>query len=158
VAAIDQAARERPAPAADVDDPRRAIRASRPSTMLGMRLSPSMARRADAMAAEYSHHLGRGASCDAVEADIVDVREIGGIQRTYYRSVWLDPTWLFLSLVPGGIGFVLFVYGKKQQRWTIVVFGVAFMVYPYFTPGVVGLIAGTVVLSALLWWAIRMGW
>ena len=85
------------------------------------------------MAAEYSHYLGRGASCDAVEADIVDVREISGIQRTYYRSVWLDPTWLFLSLVPGGIGFVLFVYGKKQQRWTIVVFGVAFMVYPYFT-------------------------
>jgi len=72
--------------------------------------------------------------------------------------VWLDPTWLFLSLVPGGIGFVLFVYGKKQQRWTILAFGVAFMVYPYFTPGVVALIAGTVVLSGLLWCAIRMGW
>ena len=29
----------------------------------------------------------------------------------------LDPMWLFLSLIPGGVGFVLFVYGKKQQRW-----------------------------------------
>ncbi len=28
----------------------------------------------------------------------------------------LDPTLLFLSLIPGGIGFVLFVYGKKQER------------------------------------------
>jgi len=29
-----------------------------------------------------------------------------------------DPTWLFLSLIPAGIGFVLFVYGKKQERWS----------------------------------------
>ena len=29
----------------------------------------------------------------------------------------LDPTWLFLSLIPSGIGFVLFMYGKKQERW-----------------------------------------
>jgi len=28
-----------------------------------------------------------------------------------------DPIWLFLSLFPSGIGFVLFVYGKKLQRW-----------------------------------------
>ena len=26
----------------------------------------------------------------------------------------LDPMWLFLSLIPGGVGFVLFVYGKKR--------------------------------------------
>jgi len=45
----------------------------------------------------------------------------------------LDPTWLFLSLIPGGVGFVLMVYGRKQQRWSIFVFGLAFIVYPYFT-------------------------
>ena len=28
----------------------------------------------------------------------------------------LDATWLFVSLIPGAIGFVLVVYGKKQQR------------------------------------------
>ena len=28
----------------------------------------------------------------------------------------LDPLWIFLSLIPGGVGFVLFVYGKKQGR------------------------------------------
>jgi hypothetical protein len=110
------------------------------------------------MAPEDPHHLGRSALGDATEACIVDVSEIGGIQRTYYRSVSLDPTWLFLSLVPGGIGFVLFVYGKKQQRWTILAFGVAFTVYPYFTTSIGGLIGGGVVLAALLWGAVRMGW
>ena len=30
-----------------------------------------------------------------------------------------DPTWLFLSLFPSGAGFVLFVYGRKQQRWAL---------------------------------------
>ena len=44
-----------------------------------------------------------------------------------------DPTWIFLSLIPGGIGFVLFVYGKKQQRWPHLVAGLAMMIYPYFT-------------------------
>jgi hypothetical protein len=39
-----------------------------------------------------------------------------------------DPTWIFLSLIPGGIGFVLFVYGKKQQRWPHLVAGLAMMV------------------------------
>jgi len=112
----------------------------------------------DAVAAEDSHDLGRGALRAAAEADVVDVGEIGGIQRTYYRSVSLDPTWLFLSLIPGGIGFVLFVYGKKQQRWTILGFGIAFMAYPYFTPSVGALVGGSLVLGALLWWALRMGW
>jgi hypothetical protein len=72
--------------------------------------------------------------------------------------VSLDPTWIFLSLIPGGIGFVLFVYGKKQQRWTILAFGVAFMAYPYFTPGIGALAGVGVVLGALLWWALRFGW
>ena len=39
----------------------------------------------------------------------------------------IDPTWLFVSLFPSGIGLVLFVYGKKQQRWTLLAFGIAFM-------------------------------
>lgn len=44
-------------------------------------------------------------------------------------------TWLLWSLVPGGIGFVLFSYGRAQQRWPLMAGGLAFMVYPYFTPG-----------------------
>jgi predicted phage tail protein len=70
----------------------------------------------------------------------------------------LDPLWLFLSLIPGGAGFVLLVYGKKQLRWPQIVAGVAFMVYPYFTPTVMSLVAVGTLLAALLWTAIRLGW
>ncbi len=70
----------------------------------------------------------------------------------------LDATWLFLSLIPGGIGFVLFVYGKKQGRWPQLVAGLAFMIYPYFTPTVVSMTVVGALLGAGLWVAIRGGW
>jgi len=70
----------------------------------------------------------------------------------------LDPTWLFVSLIPGGIGFVLFVYGKKQQRWTHMVAGVLLMVYPYFTPGLAWLVAVGAGIGLALWCAVRQGW
>jgi len=72
--------------------------------------------------------------------------------------VSFDPTFLFLSLIPGGVGFVLFVYGKKQQRWPILAFGVAFMVYPYFTDTIAAMAGVGVLLGALLWAALRLGW
>jgi hypothetical protein len=72
--------------------------------------------------------------------------------------VSLDPTWLFLSLIPGGIGFVLFVYGKKQDRWPHLVAGLLYMAYPYFTPTVLSMTIGGVLISAGLWAAIRLGW
>lgn len=69
-----------------------------------------------------------------------------------------DPTWLFLSLIPGGIGFVLFAYGKKQERWAHLAAGVAFMAYPYFTPSVGSLVGVGVLIGVALWTAVRMGW
>jgi hypothetical protein len=69
-----------------------------------------------------------------------------------------DPTWLFLSLIPGGIGFVLFVYGKKQQRWPHLVAGLALLVYPYFTDGVIALVAVGIAIGLGLFVAIRAGW
>ena len=53
-----------------------------------------------------------------------------------------DPVWLFLSLIPSGIGFVLFIYGKKQGRFPQLSAGLALMVYPYF-------IANTAVVYAI---------
>jgi hypothetical protein len=70
----------------------------------------------------------------------------------------LDPTWLFLSLIPGGIGFVLFVYGKKQERWPQLVAGLLFMAYPYVATTVASLVVGGALVSAGLWLAIRLGW
>ena len=70
----------------------------------------------------------------------------------------LDPTWLFLSLIPGGIGFVLFVYGKKEGRWAYMVGGLLFMVYPYFATTVVSLVAIGALLGAGVWLAVRLDW
>jgi hypothetical protein len=63
-----------------------------------------------------------------------------------------DSTWLFLSLIPGGIGFVLFTYGKKQGRWVHMVSGVLFMVYPYFTSSLFSLIATGAVIGFAAWY------
>lgn len=70
----------------------------------------------------------------------------------------LDPTWLFLSLIPGGIGFVLFVYGKKQGRWPQMVAGMLFMAYPYLATTVWTLVIGGAAIGAGLWAAMRLGW
>ena len=70
----------------------------------------------------------------------------------------LDPTWLFVSLIPGGIGFVLFVYGKKQQRWPQLAAGLLFMAYPYFATSLVSLVAFGLVIGFVLWSALRRGW
>jgi hypothetical protein len=70
----------------------------------------------------------------------------------------LDPTILFLSLIPGGIGFVLFVYGKKQDRWPQLIAGLAFMAYPYFTPTVLSMLGGGALIGAGLWISLRQGY
>lgn len=69
-----------------------------------------------------------------------------------------DPTWLFLSLIPSGIGFVLFVYGKKQARWPQLAAGLLLMVYPYFTPSPVSLTAIGGAIGVGLWYMLRLGW
>ena len=70
----------------------------------------------------------------------------------------LDPTWLFLSLFPAGIGFVLFVYGKKQDRWPQLVAGLLFMVYPYFVDSLLSLTVVGAIIGIALWAAVRCGW
>ena len=70
----------------------------------------------------------------------------------------MDPTWLFLSLIPGGIGFVLSVYGKKQGRWPHFTAGLLMMVYPYFVSTVLQMLAGGALIGAAFWWALQNGW
>jgi hypothetical protein len=70
----------------------------------------------------------------------------------------LDPTLLFLSLITSGIGFVLFVYGKKQDRWPQLVAGVALMIYPYVVSTATMTIAIGAAIIAALWLAVRQGW
>ena len=70
----------------------------------------------------------------------------------------IDPVWLFLSLIPSGIGFVLFVYGKKQDRGIYMIAGIVFSIYPYFTPSSLVMMVIGVALSVALWLAVRAGW
>ena len=69
-----------------------------------------------------------------------------------------DPGWIMWEVVLGGVGFVLFTYGRKQQRIPQLVAGVLYMVYPMFVSGVVGLVVVGCLLGAGLWLAIRLGW
>jgi hypothetical protein len=66
--------------------------------------------------------------------------------------------WLFLSLVPSGVGFVLFSYGRKQDRWPMLVAGLAFMVYPYFTSTVTAMATVGAVLGLGLYATVRAGY
>ena len=70
----------------------------------------------------------------------------------------IDPTFLLLSLIPSGIGFVLFRYGKKAERWPQLLGGLVFMVYPYFTGGTASLVGIGVLLGAGVYFTIRAGW
>ncbi len=69
-----------------------------------------------------------------------------------------DPAWLFFSLIPSGIGFVLFVYGKKQERIPQLTGGIALMVYPYFTSSIIWMLIVGAAICAVVWWAVRAGW
>lgn len=69
-----------------------------------------------------------------------------------------DPGTLFLSLITSGIGFVLFMYGKKQDRMPQLVAGIVLMVYPYFVSSLLmNVLVGAGIIAAM-WLVIRQGW
>jgi hypothetical protein len=69
-----------------------------------------------------------------------------------------DPNSLMLSLIPSGVGFVLFTYGRKQDRWPQLVCGVLLMVYPYFAGSVLTMVGGSAVVGALLYGLLAAGY
>ena len=69
-----------------------------------------------------------------------------------------DPTLLFLSLISGGIGLVLFIYGKKQQRPPQLVAGLALMAHPYLVSTVLMTVVVGMAIVLALWVAIKQGW
>ncbi len=70
----------------------------------------------------------------------------------------IDQNWMLLSLIPSGVGFVLFVYGKKEGRMPQLVAGLVFMVYPMIADTVTTLLVGGVLITGALWYAIQAGW
>ncbi len=70
----------------------------------------------------------------------------------------IDQNWILLSLIPSGVGFVLFVYGKKQARTPQLVAGLVFMVYPMVATTVTSLLVGGLLITGALLYAIQAGW
>jgi hypothetical protein len=70
----------------------------------------------------------------------------------------LDTTWLLLSIIPSGIGFVLFVYGKKQGLTPHLIAGALLTIYPIVATTVTSLVVGGVLIGLGLWYAIRQDW
>lgn len=50
----------------------------------------------------------------------------------------------------GSIGFVAFVYGKKQASWKPMLIGGLLLAYPYFVSNTIALYAVGVILTAAL--------
>jgi hypothetical protein len=69
----------------------------------------------------------------------------------------IDPAYLVASLVVSSVGFVLFKFGKSQQRISFTMTGLLMLVYPYFITNVAWMLAVVPVLLLLLWLATQMG-
>jgi len=54
------------------------------------------------------------------------------------------------GLVFGSVGFVAFMYGKRQASIKVMVIGVALMVYPYFVANTLAMYAIGILLTASL--------
>ena len=53
----------------------------------------------------------------------------------------------------GGVGFVAFVYGKKQSSFKPLVIGIVLIAYPYFVTNTIALyMVGFILCAALYFW------
>jgi hypothetical protein len=70
----------------------------------------------------------------------------------------LDSWLILVELVVGGAGFVLFTYGRRQERLPQLLGGLACLVIPFFLTSLAGLLIGATVVTFGTWWAVRLGW
>jgi hypothetical protein len=57
-----------------------------------------------------------------------------------------------------GVGFVMFVYGKKQSRFPHMISGLILMVYTYFVSDTRQMLVIAFGVLAIFWMMLRMGW
>ncbi len=69
----------------------------------------------------------------------------------------LEPGYLIVSLIVSSVGFVMFIYGKRQQRAVQLGAGLLLSLLPFFVrDGLLLGIAG-VAISAIVWGAVKAG-
>ncbi len=69
----------------------------------------------------------------------------------------LDPGYLVVSLLVSSIGFVMFVYGKKQQRPVQLGSGLLLLIFPFFVHNALWLSLIGAVVCAVVWGSVKAG-
>jgi hypothetical protein len=64
---------------------------------------------------------------------------------------------LLASMLASSSGFVLLVYGRRMGRPPHILAGVVLLIFPYFVPSVLAVLAIAFVLCLLLWIAVQRG-
>jgi hypothetical protein len=70
----------------------------------------------------------------------------------------IDPSWIMLQLVVGGAGFILFTYGRRQERMPHLLAGLLLMVLPFVATASTSLLLASAAVAVVTWWAVRLGW
>jgi hypothetical protein len=79
-------------------------------------------------------------------------------RRYAWGRVNLDGNAILASLFVGLVGAALFVYGKRQGRFPQMLVGVAMVLYPYFVPNVIAMLAIAAGLILALLVTVRLGY
>lgn len=64
---------------------------------------------------------------------------------------------LLMGLLVSSVGFVLFRYGRKQERWPQGITGLVLLIGPMFTSGALACTGLGAVALLGMWLALRMG-
>ena len=68
-----------------------------------------------------------------------------------------EPAYLIVSLIVSSVGFVMFIYGKRQHRPVQLGAGLLLLLLPYFVrDGLLLGIAGAAI-AAIVWGAVKAG-
>jgi hypothetical protein len=70
----------------------------------------------------------------------------------------LNASSLIAGFVVSGLGFVVFSYGRKMQRFPQLAIGLILMVFPYFVSSVLLMLGIAAALCGLLYLATRAGY
>jgi hypothetical protein len=70
----------------------------------------------------------------------------------------LDPWWILVQMVVSGAGYVLFTFGRRQERLPHLLAGLLLMALPFFALTATAALIGASLVALGTWWAVRLGW
>jgi hypothetical protein len=69
----------------------------------------------------------------------------------------LEPAYLIVSLIVSSVGFVMFIYGKRQHRPVQLGAGLLLLLIPFFVRDGLALGIAGAAISAFVWGAVKVG-